>query len=86
MRDDVRTQTPGQHLAAAVNDGWLNGGAFFDSLIGGTLLGYGLDRWLGTDPWLVVTGIVLGAYTGFTRVWRFVRSQDPVPGTGRAAP
>ena len=32
-----------------------------------TMLGVGwaLDRWLGTGPWLVVTGIVLGAGVGF---------------------
>lgn len=83
MRDDVRTQTPGRHLAAAVTDGWLGGGAFFDTIIGGTLLGYGLDRWLGTDPWLVVTGIVLGSYAGFMRVWRYARSADGLPPSAR---
>lgn len=32
-----------------------------------TLLGFGwlLDRWLGTSPWLVVAGIVIGAGVGF---------------------
>lgn len=37
-----------------------------------TLLGLGwvLDRWLGTRPWLVVAGIVLGAGVGF---YQFVR-------------
>jgi ATP synthase protein I len=36
------------------------------------LLGFGwlLDRWLGTGPWLIVTGIVLGAGIGF---YQFVR-------------
>jgi len=33
-------------------------------------LGWGLDRWLGTAPWLVVTGIVLGAGIGF---YQFIR-------------
>ncbi|MBA2731671.1 MAG: AtpZ/AtpI family protein [Acidobacteria bacterium] len=33
-------------------------------------LGWGLDRWLGTAPWLVVTGIVLGAGVGF---YQFIR-------------
>ena len=37
-----------------------------------TMLGLGwlLDRWLGTGPWLVVTGIVVGAGIGF---YQFVR-------------
>jgi F0F1-type ATP synthase assembly protein I len=29
-----------------------------------------LDRWLGTKPWLLVIGIVLGAAAGF---YQFVR-------------
>ncbi|HEX8707380.1 MAG TPA: AtpZ/AtpI family protein [Pyrinomonadaceae bacterium] len=33
-------------------------------------IGWGLDRWLGTGPWLVVTGIVLGAGVGF---YQFIR-------------
>ena len=37
-----------------------------------TLLGLGLllDRWLGTTPWLLVTGIVLGSVVG---LYQFVR-------------
>ena len=37
-----------------------------------SLLGVGwvLDRWLGTSPWLAVTGIVLGAVVGF---YQFIR-------------
>ena len=33
-------------------------------------LGWALDRWLGTSPWLVVTGIVVGAAVGF---YQFIR-------------
>jgi ATP synthase protein I len=37
-----------------------------------TLCGIGwlLDRWLGTNPWLMVAGLVLGAITGF---YQFIR-------------
>ena len=37
-----------------------------------TLLGFGwlLDRWLGTGPWLVVAGIIVGASIGF---YQFIR-------------
>ena len=34
------------------------------------LAGWALDRWLKTGPWLLVTGIVLGAVIGF---YQFVR-------------
>ena len=33
-------------------------------------LGWALDRWLATAPWLMVTGIVLGAVLGF---YQFIR-------------
>jgi len=33
-------------------------------------LGYLLDRWLGTEPWLLVVGIVLGSALG---LFEFVR-------------
>ena len=33
-------------------------------------LGWALDRWLGTGPWLVVAGIVVGAGVGF---YQFIR-------------
>jgi ATP synthase protein I len=37
-----------------------------------TLCGIGwlLDRWLGTKPWLMVAGLVLGSITGF---YQFIR-------------
>ena len=40
--------------------------AVASGLIGGWLL----DRWLGTRPWLLVSGIVLGAAAGF---YEFIR-------------
>ena len=33
-------------------------------------LGYLLDKWLGTDPWLLIAGIVLGSAAG---LFEFVR-------------
>jgi ATP synthase protein I len=33
-------------------------------------VGWLLDRWLGTKPWLMVVGLVLGAVAGF---YEFVR-------------
>ena len=48
------------------------------SLIGGVLilglLGYFLDNWLGTKPWLLFIGLMLGLFSGFYQlaktVWR----------------
>lgn len=33
-------------------------------------LGWLMDRWLGTKPWLLVAGIVLGSIVGF---YQFIR-------------
>jgi F0F1-type ATP synthase assembly protein I len=44
---------------------------FSSNILGGILIGYLLDRWLGSDPWLTITGIVLGltgAIIGLIRV------------------
>jgi ATP synthase protein I len=42
----------------------------FSSVVSFCGAGWLLDRWLGTKPWLLVTGIVLGAVAGF---YQFIR-------------
>ena len=67
-------QSSREQIASAVNDGWMEGGSFLGSILSGTLLGYFADKWLGTEPWLVVVGILLGAYSGFMRMWHWSKS------------
>jgi len=50
---------------AAVRDGWVSGGSFLSSILAGLAIGWGLDAWLGTDPWFVVAGVVAGSVSGF---------------------
>lgn len=38
----------------------------------GVGIGVGLDRWLGTDPWLMVTFFFLGASAGILNVYRAI--------------
>ena len=57
----------------------MQGGSFFSSILAGTLIGYFLDQWWGTDPWLVITGIVLGSYSGFVKMWHYMRDLDDNP-------
>ena len=75
----MKPETATRQVHSAVNDGWLHGGSFFSSLIAGTLLGYFADKWLGTEPWLVVIGIVLGSYAGFVKVWDYMKNLDDNP-------
>lgn len=66
-------QTAHRGAVSAVSDGWVAGGTFFGSIMAGTLLGWLVDRWLSTDPWLLVVGILAGAVTGFHRMWEMGR-------------
>lgn len=55
---------------------WSNAGDLFASILAGLLLGLVLDGLLGTDPWLVVVGVVAGFGVGFWRMYE--RSKDIV--------
>lgn len=75
MKHDTNTS----QVHSAVNDGWMRGGSFVSSILAGTLLGYLLDMWLGTEPWLVISGIVLGSYAGFVKMWDYMKKLDDKP-------
>jgi ATP synthase protein I len=51
------------------------------SLIGAIMLlgalGYFGDRWLGTDPWLLMGGLLLGIVVGFYELARVVWRRTP---------
>jgi len=52
---------------------------FSSNILGGILVGYLLDRWLGTDPWMIVTGIILGltsAIIGLVRILNRLNRSD----------
>ena len=42
-------------------------------VVGGTLLGWALDRWLGTGPFLLIVFFMLGAVAGTWNAWRWLR-------------
>ena len=45
--------------------------SLFAAVVSGLILGWLLDRWLGTRPWLLVAGLVLGSAAGF---YQFIRA------------
>jgi F0F1-type ATP synthase assembly protein I len=52
---------------------------FSSNIIGGIIIGYLLDRWLDTGPWMVISGIVLGltsAIIGLIRILNRLNSGD----------
>ena len=44
--------------------------SLFASVVSGLIIGWLLDRWLGTKPWLLITGLVLGSVAGFYELVR----------------
>ncbi len=42
----------------------------------GILLGYGLDKWLGTKPWGFIILMILGVVAGFRNFYVFARNLD----------
>jgi len=42
------------------------------NIVGGLLVGYLLDRWLKTEPWLLITGILLGTVGAFVWLYRIM--------------
>ncbi|MFZ5608318.1 MAG: AtpZ/AtpI family protein [Pseudomonadota bacterium] len=45
----------------------------------GSALGFGLDRWLGTGPWLLVVFFILGAAAGIRSMLRAVEEMKMSP-------
>ncbi|MGH6898505.1 MAG: AtpZ/AtpI family protein [Geminicoccaceae bacterium] len=48
-------------------------------VIGGALIGYGLDRWLDTWPILFLVFFFLGAAAGMLNAYRYIRRASEVP-------
>ena len=50
--------------------------SIFFSVLVGFGIGWALDKWLGTTPWMVVGGIVLGSALGFYEFIRLTSKLD----------
>jgi ATP synthase protein I len=42
----------------------------------GLVVGYWLDRWLGTAPWLILIGLGFGIAAGFVNLFRSVKRAE----------
>lgn len=42
------------------------------NVVGGVLIGYYLDRWLKTGPWMILIGIILGTIGAFAGLYRLM--------------
>jgi ATP synthase protein I len=46
------------------------------SIAVGLFFGYMLDKWLHTDPWMLLAFLVLGIVSGFTSLFRALRKYE----------
>jgi len=46
------------------------GGVMSSNIIGGIVVGYLLDKWLGTNPLLIISGVVLGTVGALVSLYR----------------
>ena len=67
-RDDEDTNRKSAIVYGAIT-------ALVVSIISFLLVGWALDRWLNTGPWLLVGGIVLGTIVGFIQ---FIRGMSRI--------
>ncbi len=56
--------------ASALGFAWRVGLELVSALVVGVAIGYLLDRWLGTKPWLLILFFVLGSAAGLLNVFR----------------
>lgn len=55
------------------------GFAFVLAVVMGAALGYALDRWLGTSPWLFLLGFFVGLLAGVRSVFKTVSAVSRRP-------
>ncbi len=67
FQDNVQRSGPAASAAYTLTGGIL--------VLGG--LGYAVDRWLGTSPWLLISGLVLGIVVGFYALIMATRGGQP---------
>lgn len=60
-------------LAAAMTIG----GTFSSNIAGGMIVGYLLDRWLKTSPWLLIAGVIMGFVGALIWVYRITSRSEP---------
>lgn len=64
---------PAAGSASALGFAWRVGLELVSALVVGVAIGYLLDRWLGTRPWLLILFFVLGSAAGLLNVFRLTR-------------
>lgn len=76
---DARASAPAGASPVAAARGYAQGSRVLAELIGapigGGLIGWLLDRWLGTSPWLLLILLVLSVAAAFRNIFRIARER-----------
>ena len=62
-------------VTSAVRDGWAGAGNFSATILSGFLVGFLVDKWLGTDPWFTVGLIIVASVGAFYRMMNWYKDQ-----------
>jgi ATP synthase protein I len=49
---------------------------FVGTVLAGAVIGWAVDRWFGTEPWAILTLMILGVVGGFVRLVAALRRLD----------
>ena len=69
---DAKAPAPGSEQASTYGMGLRVGIELVSALAVSVLIGWGLDTWLGTRPWLLGLFVLLGGAAGVANVWRLM--------------
>ncbi|MCB1538916.1 MAG: AtpZ/AtpI family protein [Alphaproteobacteria bacterium] len=72
--------------AENMSQGLRAGTELLGAIGGAGLIGYALDRWLGTTPWLLIILLILGVGTGFLNVWKTTQNIGTTVGYKKSGP
>jgi ATP synthase protein I len=75
-----RVQHSGPGPASGLAFAMRLGTEFVTATLIGAGMGYGLDQWLGSTPWLLLLFLLLGVVAGFRNMYRAVQTDPVAPG------
>jgi ATP synthase protein I len=78
----ARPQGDGGRTASGYGLAFMLASDMLAGLIGGGLLGWAVDSWLGTSPWGLIGFFFLGAIVGMWNVYRTASARSVAAGRG----
>ena len=71
MTDEHKTPAPEQEEhQTSMGEGYSMGVNFVVTVLVATGIGFGLDKWLQTQPWIMLVFIVLGFAAAVRQIWK----------------